>query len=74
MAMFRPSQSHSGDFTVNPYIAQELQFLTEEKKNPILILDCRRQPSSYFKRAVSSFLRIFEFNILGVLIALIGSK
>ena len=39
MAIFMPSQSHRGGVTVNPYIgniAQELQFLTEEK-NPILI-------------------------------------
>ena len=35
MVMFMPSQSHSGDVTVKPYtgnIAQELQFLTGEKK------------------------------------------
>ena len=36
MAMFKPSQSHSGGVIVKPYtdnIAQELQFLTGEKKN-----------------------------------------
>ena len=35
MAMFTPSQSHSGGVIVKPYtgnIAQELQFLTGEKK------------------------------------------
>ena len=34
--MFTPSQSHSGGVIVKPYtgnIAQELQFLTGEKKN-----------------------------------------
>ena len=52
MAMFKPSQSHSGGVTVNPYtgnIAQELQLLTEKtgkkKPNPILRVDCHRQPS-----------------------------
>ena len=41
MAMFKPSQSHSGGITVKPYIAQELQFLTGEKKTkPILRLNC----------------------------------
>ena len=33
MAMFKPSQSHSGSVIVKPYtgnIAQELQFLTEK--------------------------------------------
>ena len=36
MAMLKPSQSHSGGVIVKPYtgnIAQELQFLTGEKKN-----------------------------------------
>ena len=52
MAMFKPSQSHSGGVTVKPYtgnIEQELQFLTEKTvktTNPILRLDCRRQPSN----------------------------
>ena len=35
MVMFKPSQSHSGGVTVQPYtgkIAQELQFLTGGKK------------------------------------------
>ena len=35
MAMFKPSQSHSGSVIVKPYtgnIAQELQFLTGKKK------------------------------------------
>ena len=35
MAMLKPSQSHSGGVTAKPYtgnIAQELQFLTGEKK------------------------------------------
>ena len=37
MAMFKPSQSHSGGVIVKPYtgkIAQELQFLTGGKKKP----------------------------------------
>ena len=37
MAMLKPSQSHSGGVIVDPYIeniAQELQFLTGEKKKP----------------------------------------
>ena len=35
MAMFKPSQSHSGGVSVNPYIgniAQELEFLTGENR------------------------------------------
>ena len=44
MAMFKPSQLHSGGVTVKPYtgnIAQELQFLTENtrKKKPTPFLD-----------------------------------
>ena len=50
MAMFKPSQSHSGDVIVKPYtsnIAQELQFLTGEKKNnPISRLGSPWQPSN----------------------------
>ena len=54
MAMPKPSQSHSGGVIVKPYtgnIAQELQFLTGEKKKkkPILRLDCHRQPSNYYQ-------------------------
>ena len=52
MAMFMPSESHSGGVIVNPYIdniAQELQFLMEktgeQNINPIFTLDCERQPS-----------------------------
>ena len=44
MVMFTPSQSHSGGVIVKPRtgnIAQELQFLTGQKKpNPILRLGC----------------------------------
>ena len=44
MAMFKPSQSHSGGVILKPYagnIAQELQFLTEKtgKKKPTPFLD-----------------------------------
>ena len=50
MVMFTPSQSHSGDVIVKPYtgnIAQELQFLTGEKKtNLILRLGSLWQPSN----------------------------
>ena len=54
MAMPKPSQSHTVGVIVKPYtgnIAQELQFLTGEKKKkkktkPILRLDCHRQPSN----------------------------
>ena len=45
MAMFMLCQSHSGGVSLNPYIgniAQELQFLTEKKPNPIIRLDCHR--------------------------------
>ena len=51
MAMFKPSQSHSGGIIVKPYtgnIAQELQFLSGEdrkKNNPILRLGSLWQPS-----------------------------
>ena len=55
MAMFKPSQSHSGGVTVEPYtgiISQELQFITEKTgkiiiNNPIFRLDCHRQASNY---------------------------
>ena len=59
MAMVKPSQSHSGGAIVKPYtgnVAQELQFLTEKtgkKNNPILRLDCHRQPS---KKKLTPFL------------------
>ena len=51
MAMFEPSQSHSGGVIVKPYtgnIAQELQFLTGDKKktNPILRLGSPWQSSN----------------------------
>ena len=53
MAMLKPSQSYSGGVTVKPYIgniAQELQFLTGEKKkkktNPVLRLGSPWQPSN----------------------------
>ena len=59
MAMLKPSQSHSGGVTVKPYtgnIAQELQFLTGEKKkkkkkntNPIFRLGSPWQPSKKTK-------------------------
>ena len=48
MVMLKPSQSHSGGVIVLYNIAQELQFLTGEKKtNPILGLGSPWQPSNY---------------------------
>ena len=51
MEMLKPSQSHTVGVTVKPYtgnIAQELQFLTGEKKKtkPILRLGSPWQPSN----------------------------
>ena len=71
MAMPKPSQSHSGGVIVKPYtgnIAQELQFLTGEKKKktkPILRLDCHRQPSNNngSRILVSSFYYSFPVNL-----------
>ena len=56
MAMLKPSQSHSGGVIVNAYIgniAQELQFLTGRKTNPILKQGRPSQPSKYQPRVLS---------------------
>ena len=60
MAMFKPSQSHSGGVIVNPYtgnIAQELQFLQNKKNQPHLRLGSPWQPSNDLLDANCSWAR-----------------